>query len=205
MSRNSYPKMERCNARSMELFRRIGLSKKIRDAGLRADCSMDVFIVEDLTKPPLLEEKHPSIEEFQKKIRDCNDLAMALEPYQLISQYTLEPLLKTEAESLKCVDVRSGLRVCRIRTKRWRTQSLSAAWVQTVSGKFCADSTVLVGCDGGSSPIRKQLGIKLRGEGRILELQQALFYCEELFDRLLKETAQGWAGITTGQTPSILF
>ena len=100
------PKMERCNARSMELFRRIGLSKKIRDAGLRADCSMDVFIVEDLTKPPLLEEKHPSIEEFQKKIRDCNDLAMALEPYQLISQYTLEPLLKTEAESLKSVEVR---------------------------------------------------------------------------------------------------
>ena len=90
------PKMERCNARSMELFRRIGLSKKIRDAGLRADCSMDVFIVEDLTKPPLLEEKHPSIEESQKKIRDCNDLAMALEPYQLISQYTPEPLLKTK-------------------------------------------------------------------------------------------------------------
>ena len=62
----------------------IGLSKKIRDAGLRADCSMDVFIVEDLTKPPLLEEKHPSIEEFQEKIRNCNDLSMALEPYQLI-------------------------------------------------------------------------------------------------------------------------
>ena len=47
---------------------------------------------------------------------------------------------------------------------------------------FSAD--YLVGCDGGSSPIRKQLGIKLRGEGGILELQQALFYCEELFDRL---------------------
>ena len=175
------PKMERCNARSMELFRRIGLSKKIRDAGLRADCSMDVFIVEDLTKPPLLEEKHPSIEEFQKKIRDCNDLAMALEPYQLISQYTLEPLLKTEAESLKSVEVRFAHKFIEFE------QNDTSVTVRCMGSNgellsFSAD--YLVGCDGGSSPIRKQLGIKLRGEGRILELQQALFYCEELFDRL---------------------
>ena len=175
------PKMERCNARSMEMFRRIGLSKKIRDAGLRADCSMDVFIVEDLTKPPLLEEKHPSIEESQKKIRDCNDLAMALEPYQLISQYTLEPLLKTEAESLKSVEVRFAHKFIEFE------QNDTSVTVRCMGSNgellsFSAD--YLVGCDGGSSPIRKQLGIKLRGEGRILELQQALFYCEELFDRL---------------------
>lgn len=175
------PKMERCNARSMELFRRIGLSKKIRDAGLRADCSMDVFIVEDLTKPPLLEEKHPSIEEFQKKIRDCSDLAMALEPYQLISQYTLEPLLKTEAESLKSVDVRFAHKFIGFEQK---DTSVTVRCMGSNGDLLSFSADYLVGCDGGSSPIRKQLGIKLRGEGRILELQQALFYCEELFDRL---------------------
>ena len=175
------PKMERCNARSMELFRRIGLSKKIRDAGLRADCSMDVFIVEDLTKPPLLEEKHPSIEEFQKKIRDCNDLAMALEPYQLISQYTLEPLLKTEAESLKSVEVRFAHKFIEFEQK---DTSVTVRCMGSNGDLLSFSADYLVGCDGGSSPIRKQLGIKLRGEGRILELQQALFYCEELYDRL---------------------
>ena len=175
------PKMERCNARSMELFRRIGLSKKIRDAGLRADCSMDVFIVEDLTKPPLLEEKHPSIEEFQKKIRDCSDLAMALEPYQLISQYTLEPLLKTEAESLKSVDVRFAHKFIEFEQK---DTSVTVRCMGSNGDLLSFSADYLVGCDGGSSPIRKQLGIKLRGEGRILELQQALFYCEELYDRL---------------------
>ena len=175
------PKMERCNARSMEMFRRIGLSKKIRDAGLRADCSMDVFIVEDLTKPPLLDEKHPSIEEFQEKIRDCNDLSMALEPYQLISQYTLEPLLKTEAESLTSVEVRFAHKFIGFEQNDISvTVRCMGSNGELVS--FSAD--YLVGCDGGSSPIRKQLGIKLRGEGGILELQQALFYCEELFDRL---------------------
>ena len=182
------PKMERCNARSMEMFRRIGLSEKIRDAGLRADCSMDVFIVEDLTKPPLLEEKHPSIEEFQKKIRDCNDLSMALEPYQLISQYTLEPLLKKEAESLKSVEVRFAHKFIEFE------QNDTSVTVRCTGSdgellSFSAD--YLVGCDGGSSPIRKQLGIKLRGDGGILELQQALFYCEELFDRLPQEDGPG--------------
>ena len=175
------PKMERCNARSMEMFRRIGLSKKIRDAGLRADCSMDVFIVEDLTKPPLLEEKHPSIEEFQEKIRDCNDLSMALEPYQLISQYTLEPLLKTEAESLKSVEVRFAHKFIEFEQN---DTSVTVRCMGSNGESVSFSAGYLVGCDGGSSPIRKQLGIKLRGEGRILELQQALFYCEELFDRL---------------------
>ena len=33
---------------------------------------------------------------------------MPLEPYQLISQYTLEPLLKSVAESMPNVDVRYG-------------------------------------------------------------------------------------------------
>lgn len=175
------PKMERCNARSMEMFRRIGLSKKIRDAGLRADCPMDVFIVEDLTKPALLEEKHPSIQTFQQKIRECRDLSMPLEPYQLISQYTLEPLLKAEAEALQSVEVLFGHELIEFSQS---DDGVSVRFEDSDGQPKTLMAAYLVGCDGGSSPIRKQLGIKLRGEGGILELQQALFYCEELFERL---------------------
>lgn len=175
------PKMERCNARSMEMFRRIGLSKKIRDAGLRADCPMDVFIVEDLTKPALLEEKHPSIQTFQGKIKECKDLSMPLEPYQLISQYTLEPLLKAEAEALQSVEVLFGHELIEFSQS---DDGVSVRFEDSDGQPKTLMAAYLVGCDGGSSPIRKQLGIKLRGEGGILELQQALFYCEELFERL---------------------
>ncbi len=42
----------------------------------------------------------------------------------------------------------------------------------------------LVGCDGGTSPVRKELGIKLSGEGNLLTLRQALYRCDELFERL---------------------
>ena len=48
------PKMERVNARTMEIYRRMGLSEQIRAAGLRPDCPMDVYIVLALNQPPLL-------------------------------------------------------------------------------------------------------------------------------------------------------
>ena len=51
------PKMERCNARTMELYRRIGVADAIRAAGLRADVPMDVFIVLSMAQPPLLHQK----------------------------------------------------------------------------------------------------------------------------------------------------
>jgi hypothetical protein len=42
----------------------------------------------------------------------------------------------------------------------------------------------LVGCDGGGSSVRKQLGITLRGEGNILHFRQSLFRCDGLFGRI---------------------
>src|SRR6266850_4666399 len=102
------PKMERCNARSMEIYRRMGLAEKIRDAGLPREVPMDVFIVLSLIEPPLLYLPYPSVADAKKQIAATNDGTVPLEPYQLISQYTLEPLLKSAAESLPSVTVRYG-------------------------------------------------------------------------------------------------
>lgn len=44
------PKMERCNACTMEIYRRMGLAQKIRDAGFPRDARMDVFIVTSLVE-----------------------------------------------------------------------------------------------------------------------------------------------------------
>src|SRR5437763_876082 len=100
------PKMERCNARSMEIYRRMGLADKIRAAGLPRDVPMDVFIVLSLVEPPLLHLPYPSVAQAQAEIAATRDGSLPLEPYQLISQYTLEPLLKAEAEKIANVTVR---------------------------------------------------------------------------------------------------
>jgi hypothetical protein len=42
----------------------------------------------------------------------------------------------------------------------------------------------LVGCDGGSSPVRRSLGIALQGDANLLELRQALYRCDELYERI---------------------
>ena len=104
-----WPKMERCNARSMEIYRRLGLSEKIRAAGLPAlGADGRVPSCMSLVEPPLLHLPYPSVEQAKKEIAACRDGSLPLEPYQLISQYTLEPLLKSVAETLPSVTVRYG-------------------------------------------------------------------------------------------------
>ncbi|MDQ5850087.1 MAG: FAD-dependent monooxygenase, partial [Pseudomonadota bacterium] len=102
------PKMERCNARTMEIFRRMGLAEKVRAAGLPRDVPMDVYLILAMNQAPLLRHPYPSVAEARREIDACVDGTLPLEPYQLISQYTLEPLLKSVVETLPAVTVRYG-------------------------------------------------------------------------------------------------
>src|SRR3954466_15557681 len=156
------PKMERCNARSVEIYRRMGLADKIRAAGLPRDVPMDVFIVlRNVVEPPLLHKQYPSVAELKAQIAATHNGTLPLEPYQLISQYTLEPLLKSVAETLPSVTVRYG---CEFLSFEQDAESVTA---DVSDGGKTARVTAkyLVGCDGGTSAIRRQLDIKLSGEG----------------------------------------
>jgi 2-polyprenyl-6-methoxyphenol hydroxylase-like FAD-dependent oxidoreductase len=175
------PKMERINARTMEIYRRMGIAERIRAAGLRADCPMDVYIILAMNLPPLLRLHYPSVEQARAEIRATNDGSVPLEPYQLISQYTLEPLLKSVAEHTPGVTVRFG---CEFVSHQQDPQGVTAQ-VRAIDGSVQQiRAAYMVGCDGGASAIRKELGITLRGEGNLLLLRQALYRCDELFDRL---------------------
>jgi 2-polyprenyl-6-methoxyphenol hydroxylase-like FAD-dependent oxidoreductase len=175
------PKMERCNARTMEMFRRMGLADRIRAAGLDRNVPMDVYIALAMNEPPLLRLPYPSVAEAEAQIAACHDGTMPREPYQLVSQYTLEPLLKGEAERLPSVTVRYGHEFLCL------SQEADSA-TATVRGPDGRTSEIraqyIVGCDGGSSAVRKQLGIQLRGEGNLLRLHQALYYAPDLFARI---------------------
>lgn len=175
------PKMERCNARTMEIFRRMGLADRIRAAGLAPDVPMDVYVVLAMNAPPLLRLPYPSVSEARARIAACTDGSMPLEPYQLISQYTLEPLLKSVAESFPSITVRYGCEFFEL------TQDASGvtATVQAEGGRTeSIRALFVVGCDGGGSAVRKQLGIRLQGEGDLLRLFQALYVCPALFDMI---------------------
>ncbi len=174
------PKMERCNARTMEIYRRLGIADAVRKAGMRGDIPMDVFIILSLIEKPLLHLHYPSVEEAREEIRQCNDGSTPLEPYQLISQYTLEPLLKSIAERTPNVTVRFG---CELLSFTQDEGGVDAT-LKTKAGTEQLRAAYLAGCDGGASTVRRQLGIKLRGEANLLELRQAHYRCDELFDRM---------------------
>jgi 2-polyprenyl-6-methoxyphenol hydroxylase-like FAD-dependent oxidoreductase len=174
------PKMERCNARSMEIYRRMGIAERIRAAGLPANCPMDIFIVFSLAEPPLVHHVHPSVAEARARIAACTDGSLPLEPYQLISQYTLEPLLKSIAETMPALTVRYGHELLSFT----QDQSGVTATVRDTGGATSEiTAQYMVGCDGGTSTVRKQLGIALQGD-QLLQLCQALFRCDDLYERI---------------------
>jgi hypothetical protein len=120
------------------------------------------------------------VAQAKAEIAASNDGSLPLEPYQLISQYTLEPLLKSIAEELPTVTVRFGCELLSF------TQDPGSVTATVKSGGATSDVSALylVGCDGGASLVRKQLGIGLQGEGDLLRLRQALYYCADLYERI---------------------
>ena len=65
-----------------------------------------LFIVTSLVDPPILHLPYPSVTVCRAETQACNDGTLPLEPYQIISQYTLEPFLKAVAEEMqqRCVE-----------------------------------------------------------------------------------------------------
>jgi 2-polyprenyl-6-methoxyphenol hydroxylase-like FAD-dependent oxidoreductase len=176
-----YPKMERCNPRTMEIFRRLGVAEMVRAAGYPPDWPMDTYLVFDLMRPPLFKMAHPTVAQAKARRDATLDGSMPLEPYQIISQYTLEPLLKSVVERIPNVAVKFGHELVSFA----QDDGGVTAEVRTSGGESISiRAKYLVGCDGGSSTVRRQLGFKMDGEPHILEMRQAMFHCPELFDKV---------------------
>ncbi len=176
-----YPKMERCNPRTMEIFRRLGIADTVRAAGYPPDWPMDTYLVFDLMRPPLFKMAHPTVAEAKAKRDVTLDGSLPLEPYQIISQYTLEPLLKSIVERIPNVAVKFGHE---LESFAQDGRGVTARVHRTNGETMAIRAEYMVGCDGGSSVVRKQLGFKMDGEPHLREMRQALFHCPELYDKV---------------------
>ena len=176
-----YPKMDRSNARTMEIFRRLGCAEDVRAVGYPPEASMDVFVVTRLCDPPLVRLYYPSVAERRAEIAACRDGSQPVEAYQLVSQNALEPVLKRVAERTPNVTVRYGCEVTGFAQDAdgvtVETRSLDGAVAQV----RCA---YLAGCDGGVSLVRKTLGIPLSGQGGLKALRQVAFWSEQLYEKI---------------------
>jgi 2-polyprenyl-6-methoxyphenol hydroxylase-like FAD-dependent oxidoreductase len=70
------PKMERCNARTMEHFRRLGIADRVRAAGLPSHVPMDVYVTTSIAAEPILHLPYPSPDEARKLAAECKNASM---------------------------------------------------------------------------------------------------------------------------------
>jgi 2-polyprenyl-6-methoxyphenol hydroxylase-like FAD-dependent oxidoreductase len=177
-----WPKMDRSNARTMEIYRRLGLADRVRALGYPADNPMDIVLARTLNEPAVAVLPFPSVAGRREQIAACTDGTLPLEPYQLVSQNTIEPLLREVAENeTPRTTVRYGLELVDFA----QDDSGVTVFARTADGKEerfrCA---YLVGTDGGASSVRKKLGVRLEGRAAFREIRQVIFRSADLYERM---------------------
>jgi 2-polyprenyl-6-methoxyphenol hydroxylase-like FAD-dependent oxidoreductase len=159
-----HPKMDITNARSMELFRRLGLVDALRSVAVPEMNNFDVSWITSLSGHELHRFRYPSVAEWRRMIRDRNDGSMPGEPPMRVSQVEIEPVLRRVLVGAR-VEARWGIALEDLS----QDMNGATATVRTADG---ATEQVrchyLVGCDGGTSRVRNCLGIRLDGQARVM-------------------------------------
>lgn len=193
-----WPKMDRSNARTMEIYRRMGIVDRVRALGYPGDNPMDVLLVRTMNEPAIANIPFASVDKKRALVKGTNDGTIPLEPYQLVSQNAIEPLLRQVAEhETPNTTVRYGLELVGldqdengVTVKAQRTDGTGE--IETFRARY------LVGCDGGRSTVRKTLGIRLMGISAPSDLRQVIFKSKDLYERMGAPKGRHYSFLTGG-------
>lgn len=164
-----HPKATLLGARSMEYFRRWGITEAIYAAALPPEVNYFITFSTRLAGRELYRVTSPSIAEtierppqVMKKYRE-----LSWSPYYKtqIGQQAVEPVLWKFAQAQPGVTLRHGWRFAGFTDHGGHVASRI---VNLADGtEHMVRSRYLVACDGGASAIRKSLGIRMNGRGRM--------------------------------------
>jgi 2-polyprenyl-6-methoxyphenol hydroxylase-like FAD-dependent oxidoreductase len=164
-----HPKATLLGARSMEYFRRWGIADEVFAAAIPEDVPYSITFSTRLTGHLLHRIVSPSIRETRTQAASGanRNRELAWSPYYKtqIGQQALEPVLWRFAGSQRSLALRHGWRFLDFTEDE---QGVSARIVELASGREeIVPARYLVGCDGGTSAVRKQLGIRYNGRGQM--------------------------------------
>ena len=132
-----HPKMDITNARSMELFRRLGVVDALRAVAVPETSNFDVSWITHLTGHELHRFRYPSVSDWRRLIRARNDGSMPAEPPMRVSQVEIEPVLQRAVQAAPMVEARWGVEL----------QDLSQDRNEVIATLRTADGTTeKVGC-----------------------------------------------------------
>ncbi|KAJ5459110.1 monooxygenase [Penicillium desertorum] len=157
-----YPKMHLVIARTMEIFRQLGIADELRSKGVAEDEPFTVRFSSGFGSAGSLSTWDlPSVEAFRQNISLNNDGTMPREPWARIPSNIMEPWLREKCDANPLIDTRYG----------WAVEGL-VEYEDTVEVhvhdrasniRKTIRSPYVVGCDGAWSAVRKGLGAELEG------------------------------------------
>jgi len=155
------PQANATQARTMEHFRRHGLSRQIRALGLLPDHPTDVAYFTRYTGHELARLKLPAAAQATQVIKTLSGAWSAAELPHRVSQKYVEAAMLEKARSFATNDLRYGWAL-----KAFENQGTHVtAVIESNDGKASArvNAKYLLGADGARSMVRAQLGIGMGG------------------------------------------
>lgn len=184
------PPNVKCNhvsARSMEVFRRLGIVRQVRDGGLPADfpndCAYRTAVVgRELTRIPI-----PCRADRYTATEGPDTDWPTPEPPHRINQIYLEPIL------FACAQERPRIRILnRVEVDRFEQSADGVvAYARDLDGggAFTIAAEYLIGCDGGRSTVRKSIGSRLTGTDVVQRVQSTYIHAPQLKDLIVQKPA----------------
>jgi 2-polyprenyl-6-methoxyphenol hydroxylase-like FAD-dependent oxidoreductase len=179
------PPEVKCNhvaARTMERFRRLGVAQKLRNAGLTEDFPNDVAFRTTATGIELARIPIPCRRDRYTSRTGPDTWWPTPEPAHRINQTFLEPILVEHTAALPGVQLLNRTRITSF------TQDADGVEATALDLDTNAERRIrarfLVGCDGGSSMVRKAIGAQFEGTPVIQQVQSTFIRAPKLLDML---------------------
>lgn len=156
-----HPRGNSHNARTMEHYRRLGLSKAIRRLGIPRDHPTDVGYFTTLAGYELARLRLPSENEKQIELKNAQPFDQIVEPILRCNQMYVEEFLLSHIRTTREIQCQLGWELASFADKG---DCVETVMVDVSSSREVrVDCQYLVGCDGGQSAVRKALGISYSG------------------------------------------
>ena len=180
----------KCNhvsARTMEIFRRLGIARIVRNTGLPADHSNDVAFRLSATGVEFARIHIPCRRDRYTDRSGPDGWWPTPEPPHRINQIYLDPLLADQAAS------RPGVRYLNQLELSGFSQSADGVTAELTDldtgERRLIECDYLVGCDGPSSTVRHLIDARLTGDALIGRTQSTYFRAPGLLERMQAEPA----------------
>ncbi|MBV8439637.1 MAG: FAD-dependent monooxygenase [Hyphomicrobiales bacterium] len=166
------------SARSMEAFRRLGIARHVREAGLPADYPHDVAIRTSATGLELGRVKIPCRADRYTSKDGPDTWWPTPEPPHRVNQIFLEPVLLAAAAAAPRLRIVRGMRVEDIEQRE--NEALAEAIDLASGARTVIAARYVVGCDGAHSRVRRAIGAVLHGDAAVLQVQTSVIRAPDL-------------------------